>query len=255
MKHFTVSVLALSALAVGACSEQIQTALEPDQAVFAKAAGGGGSTVPSVSLKVAIAAVCPAATDAVCRIRSDKDEAYRDGEQNVKAVFDSYGNFIFDTNTSRTSAIRHIVHDFSRRYGTAGTTAGAPEPDNTRNFHFATMKSQLTNGKVDIQTMDVLSTQCLALGSGYTLKSNSKLTARLSFHRGQEDNVASPTAYAVFRRTGADTWTMTPDRTCPNVPLGNEAKNDDVGAVRNDDGTALHGYYHLPFIFTLTRKS
>ena len=46
MKYFTLSVLALSALAVGGCSEQSQTALEPDQAVFAQpgSGGGGGST-------------------------------------------------------------------------------------------------------------------------------------------------------------------------------------------------------------------
>ena len=44
MKQLTVSILALSALALGGCSEQSQTALEPDQAVFAKPGGGGGTT-------------------------------------------------------------------------------------------------------------------------------------------------------------------------------------------------------------------
>jgi hypothetical protein len=102
--------------------------------------------------------------------------------------------------------------------------------------------------------MAVGSSQCLALGSGYGLKSSTKLSARLSFHRGQEDNDASPTAYAVFHRTGDHTWTMSPGSTCPNVLAGKEAKTSDVGAVRSDDGTALHGYYQLPFVFQLTRK-
>ena len=48
MKQLTVSILALSALALAGCSEQSRTALEPDQALFASGksggGGGGGST-------------------------------------------------------------------------------------------------------------------------------------------------------------------------------------------------------------------
>ena len=43
MKQFAVSLLALSALAAFGCSEQAQTVLEPDQALFARPGGGGGS--------------------------------------------------------------------------------------------------------------------------------------------------------------------------------------------------------------------
>ena len=44
MKHLTISILALSALALAGCSEQSRTALEPDQALFAKPGSGGTTT-------------------------------------------------------------------------------------------------------------------------------------------------------------------------------------------------------------------
>ena len=44
MKHPTISILALSALALGGCSEQSRTALEPDQALFSSGKGGGTTT-------------------------------------------------------------------------------------------------------------------------------------------------------------------------------------------------------------------
>ena len=244
------SSLALAAL-VGACAQDSTTPVAPDSALLANRPG----TTDPVSLVVAIAADCPGvATDAVCRINSDDKGSYTDGVDNVKAVLDQYGNFIFDTNNSRKSAIRYIVHDFSRLFREG--TGPAPAPDPKRNFHFATIKSKFATGDhIMIQRMGVNEKQCLALGSGYGLLSDPKLSARLSFHRGQEDNNTSPTAYAVVTRTGENTWTMAPggaDGTCRNVSLA--AQNGDVGAVRNDDGTQLYGYYHLPFIFTLTRK-
>jgi hypothetical protein len=50
MKHLTVSVLALSALAVGACSEQSQTALEPDAPLFSSHKGGSATAETSPKL-------------------------------------------------------------------------------------------------------------------------------------------------------------------------------------------------------------
>ena len=252
------SSLALAALA-GACAQDATTPVAPESALMANKPG----TTSAVSLTVTIASTCPT-TDpyAPCRIKGDDQGAYTDGVQNVKAVLDQYGNFIFDTNNSRSSAIRFIKHDFSARHAdTLGTADGAPKPDTTRGFYFSMVKSQLSTGKVHLQSMPYGADagghdkQCVAFSSGYSLP-NSKLTARLSFHRGHEDNEKSPTAYGVVHRVDVNTWTIKPGKgwDCPNVDAANRAQTDDVAAVRNDDGSALYGYYHLPFIFTLKRK-
>lgn len=249
--------LVLAALLVG-CAEDTTTPLDAGDALMAKP-----GAVSSVELTVTITDACPIGTDALarCRIKGDGKRLaanggtlYVHGEENVKAVLDQYGNLIFDTNNSRSSAVRSVVHDFSARYGTEGTADGAPEPDRTRNIHFATVKSQLTSGKVHIQEMAVGSTQCVGLGNGYAQKANPKLKGKASFHKATEDSQTSPSAYAVVRRGDADTWTMSPGNgsTCSNDPY--PAQTDDVAGVRNDDLTVLYGYYHLPFVFTLTRK-
>lgn len=255
--HFPRS-LALLALFVG-CVQDATTPLSPGEALMANKPG----TTDPVSLMVTITGACPTATDASapCRIKGDGkrltangETLYVHGEENVKAVLDQYGNLIFDTNNSRGSAIRSVVHDFSARYGTEGTVEGAPEPDRTRNIHFATVKSKLTSSKVHIQEMVVGSTQCVGLGNGYAQKANPKLKGKASFHKATEDSETSPSAFAVVHRVDTDTWTMSPGNgsTCSNDPL--LAKTDDVAGVRNDDLTVLYGYYHLPFVFTLTRK-
>lgn len=250
--------LALVAL-LAACAQDTTPLVAPDGALMA---GKPGTTSP-VSLKVTISSDCtpPGSLEPVpCRITSDPAGDYLDGVDYVKAVLDQYGQFIFDTNNSRNPAKRYIDLHFTRLY--KAVTGDAPPPDPKRNFHFATIKSKFaTVDHIKIQEMALNTPQCLALGSGYGILNEPKLSARLSFHRGYEDTDTSPTAYAVVTRTGSiestgtDTWTIAPggaDGTCRNVSL--VAKSGDVGAVRNGDGTLVYGYYHLPFIFTLTRK-
>lgn len=88
--------------------------------------------------------------------------------------------------------------------------------------------------------------ECGYMGNGFA--ANSSIGYRVSFHKGFEDTAASPTSFAVFTRLSVTpaVWTVQPAGSCS--PTAN------VAALRSEDGSVLHGYYTMPFLFTLTAK-
>ncbi len=180
-----------------------------------------------------------------CNIRSDGGGAYTDGSQNVSATLDQYGNFIFDTQSSRNPPQRTVTYDL-----TQPLTTGAPSlfQDSVQKHHMASAKPQTDPGQwAAIQTLAVNASECVALATGLELDGTSY---HLYFHRGPEDYLGSPTSYAIVTRTGSGTWTMQPAAGCssPNVNVGA------LYSVANSGSVTLVGDYTLPFFLTLQQK-
>ena len=121
-----------------------------------------------------------------------------------------------------------------------------PSPDNMHNYHFSTGGSPYgTNPFIPLQNLGINgnpATECIYMGNGV---SNSTTTWRVSFHKGNEDTPTSLSAFAVVTRISNTQWKVT--------PVGSCSPNANVGALRNDDGSVLYGYYYMPFSFTLTK--
>jgi len=180
-------------------------------------------------------------------ITNDGLGAYVDGVQNVEARLDLAGTLAFNTFTAkRGSATRWVHYDFSRPVDPLNLFR--PPQDHTQNYHFSTGGTPFSPF-VPVQylgTPGYPTSQCGYMGNGFS--ANSSTGYRVSFHKGFEDTAASPTAFAVFTRISVTpaVWTVQPAGSCS--PAAN------VGALRSDDGSVLHGYYTMPFLFTLTAK-
>lgn len=173
--------------------------------------------------------------------------AYVDGVQNVEARLDLAGTLAFNTFTAkRGSATRWVHYDFSRPVDPLNLFR--PPQDHTQNYHFSTGGTPFSPF-VPVQylgTPGYPTSQCGYMGNGFS--ANSSTGYRVSFHKGFEDTAASPTSFAVFTRISVTpaVWTVQPAGSCS--PTAN------VAALRSEDGSVLHGYYTMPFLFTLTAK-
>ena len=123
----------------------------------------------------------------------------------------------------------------------------AINPSTSQNYHFSTGASSLLPA-VPLQNLGVNGnpvSQCMYMGNSVA---SATTTWRVSFHKGNEDVITSPAAYAVFTRTS-----VSPARWIAQ-PVGSCSPNSNVASLRNDDGTILYGYYYLPFYFTLAAQ-
>ena len=193
-----------------------------------------------VSLKVTV--------NAGNNITSDGKGVYINGTQNVRAIIDGLGNFLFSTqaSNSKTAVVRWVNYNFDQPF--SGYLPLNLTVDHTKPCDFAMIKSNLPGYSfTPLQNLGANQSECVTLfGSFSSITSN----YRVSFHRGQEDVSTSPTAFALVTRTSINpaVWTITPIGTC------SPKSNANVAALRSDDGTVLYGYYYLPFFFTLTAQ-
>ena len=232
--RLTLIPMTLVTLVVAGCGERPQ-ATAPTRLAAQTIMDAKSGTLTAVPLVVTVSDFMGGG------ISSDGGGAYTDGSQNVAAVIDQFGTFAFDTKAStRIAAVRWVTYSFSSPVNPLNTYV--PTPSNSQDYHFSTGASAFSPF-IPLQNLAIGSSECGYMGNEIA---NSTQSWRVSYHKGYEDVSGSPTAFAVFTRTGANTWTVAPSGTC--------SPNSNVAALRSADGTVLYGYYNLPFFFTLTRK-
>jgi hypothetical protein len=181
-------------------------------------------------------------------ITNDSLGPYVDGLQNVEARLDIAGTLAFNTFTGKRGAAARWVHyDFSHPVDPLNEFR--PPQDHTQNYHFSTGGTPFSPPFVPVQylgTPGYPTSECGYMGNGF--QANSSTSYRVSFHKGFEDTAGSPTSYVVFTRVSISpaVWTV--------QPIGSCSPASNVAALRSDDGSVLHGYYTMPFLFTLTAK-
>ncbi len=203
------------------------------------------ASLQTVSLKVTV-------NNTGNKITNDGAADYTNGTQNVQAIIDQYGNFIFNTQASshpRSSTVyRGFNYNFSQPL--TGYTVQNITVDHKKVANFNMIKSNLsTDPFIPLQNLGINgnpATECVTLGGGF---SSATTDYRVSFHRGAEDVSTTASSLVLVTRTkvkatnGTDEWTITPSG-CSG--------NQNIGALRSGDGSTLIGYYSLPFSFTLT---
>jgi len=212
-----------------ACNKQSSDVIKQEEEIAtAKAGGGKPGTVAEVPLRLSI-------NDIGNKITSDGGGDYVNGSQNMKVVFDQYGNLIFDNRKSQGKPAQRV---YQTNLDNPLQVIIDPGFTNGTGNYMATTKSNQFSSFTPIQNMTVGASQCITFhgGAGQNFV--------FSFHGGNEDNSASPTSFAVITRNSATEWTMTPGSCSISA-------NTDVAALRLS-GT-LYGYYHMPFSFTLTK--
>lgn len=235
-----MTCLLILALTITSCKKQaveINYPANPD--ALAASSKGKPSSLSTVSLKVTV-------TDAGNKITSDLLGDYINGAQNVRAVIDNTGNFVFNTNNSPKSPVRKLNFDFSQLLQ-AGT--GTPPPTNTSKNYLVQTVNTSSQNFIPLQNLGVNgnpTSECIALRTeGLT---GITIDWRGIFHAGFDDTSTSPTSYASVTRTDANHWTITALGNCAPATTQNEA------AFRSGDAQILYGYYSLPFSFTLTAQ-
>ncbi len=241
--HLLFTGILFSSLVIASCTKKLaDEAVSKEDATINSRSVSKPVTLSTISLKVTIN------NSPGYNITSDNGGDYFNGTQNVQAIIDKSGTFVFNTNTStRQAAIRWVNYNFNNPVDPTNTYR--PTPSNTKNYHFSTGGSTFgTNPFIPLQNLGVNgnpATECIYMGNGIY---NNTTGWRVSFHKGYEDVSNSTTAFAVVTRTSISpaVWTIT--------PVGSCTTNSNVAALRSEDGTILYGYYNLPFHFTLTAR-
>jgi hypothetical protein len=245
MGYRSLGICLTIAVAAAACAKETQpTGTSPvgPSGVLQEAKPAAPTTIPlSITVSNTDASGNPSG------ITNDGLGPYVDGVQNVEARLDLAGTLAFNTFTAkRGAATRWVRYDFTHPVDPLNLFQ--PPQDPTQNYHFSTGGSQYSPF-VPVQflgTPGYPTSECGYMGNGF--QANSSTGYRVSFHKGFEDTAGSPTAFAVFTRTSVTpaVWTVQPTGSCS--PTAN------VAALRSSDGSALFGYYTIPFLFTLTAK-
>lgn len=168
---------------------------------------------------------------------------YTNGSQNVQAVIDRNGNFLFNTNTnSSRTAIRTLNFDFS---SPITQYSNPPATNTSKSYTLETVASTSTGVTfTPLQNLGEGQSECVSFRV-WGVTSNT-IIWRATFHAGFEDRDSSTTAFAYVTRNNATTWTITSLGNCLNA-IQNKA------ALRSGNAQTLYGYYNLPFSFTLTK--
>ncbi len=180
------------------------------------------------------------------KITSDASPDYTNGSQNVQAVIDKNGNFVFNTNTnSSRTATRTLNFDFSSPITEYSTP---PSTNTSKSFTLETVASISTGITfTPLQNLGVgtnPTSECISFRvRGVT---GNTIDWRATFHAGFEDRDSSTTAFGYVTRNNATTWTITSLGNCLNA-IQNKT------ALRSGNAQTLYGYYNLPFSFTLTK--
>lgn len=224
----------LIVFAFAGCKKQtIELPATTGEIITAKA-GSKPGTYPVVSLRLTV-------DDAGTNITSDGEGDYINGVDNVKVVFDQYGNFMFSgaSNNPNTPMPRYLNYNFGNplfSYSIGGIERG--------NF-ISTGKTETSPTFTPLQNLAEGATQCIGFSAGLM----NIVGGVVNFHRnaGTEDTPTTPTAYVYVKKVSSTQWIMT-----PVPPLsGGCSTISNVAALRING--ALYGYYNMPFSFTLTK--
>jgi len=245
MRYGSLAICLIIAVAASACAdgtEPASTSPVAPSTVSQEAKTGNPQVIPlSITVSNTDGSGNPSG------ITNDGLGAYVDGVQNVEARLDSAGTLAFNTFTAkRGSATRWVHYDFNRPVDPLNLFR--PPQDHTQNYHFSTGGTPFSPF-VPVQylgTPGYATTECGYMGNGFAADSSTGY--RVSFHKGFEDTAGSPTSFAVFTRISVTpaVWTVQPAGSC--------SPTTNVAALRSEDGSVLHGYYMMPFLFTLTAK-
>jgi hypothetical protein len=245
MRYGRLGIFLTIAAAAAACGEGTQPAGTSAVAPSGVSQEAKPGSPPVIPLSITVSNIDAFGNPS--GITNDGQGAYVDGVQNVAASLDVAGTLAFNTFTAHHgSATRWVNYDFSRPVDPLNLFR--PTQDHTQNYHFSTGTSQYSPF-VPVQylgTPGYPTSECGYMGNGF--QANSSTAYRVSFHKGFEDTAGSPTSFAVFTRVSVTpaVWTVQPAGSC--------APTSNVAALRSEDGTVLHGYYTMPFLFTLTKK-
>jgi hypothetical protein len=237
-----LAICTMLSLSLNACGERTGIS-EPSELAANARPSASRNALAVVPLAVTI--VSADSVGVPYGIRGDGLGAYTDGSQGVQAVLDQYGTFAFNTFASGKLPTRWVVYDFSRPVDPSNTYR--PTPSNSKNYHFSTGASSLSPFTA-IQNLGINGnpgSECIYMGNSFA---NAVASWRVSFHKGDEDVISSPTAFAVVQRTSVSpaAWSVQPVGAC--------SANPNVASLRSGDGSHLYGYYYLPFFFRLTAR-
>lgn len=232
-----INVLLLT-FAITSCTKKttaVGQAVNPEEFVTASA-GNKNGTYPEVPLIMTV-------VDAGNKITSDNGTPYANDVDNVRVVFDQYGNFMLTaaSNNPHVPLSRFLNFDFSDPV--SGYTARGSEKGNfissgqTTTSPNSTPPQNLANG----------ATRCIGMTAGLSTLAN----AVLNFHRLPYDDTdagSNPTAYVYVTRIDANHWEIT-----PMPPLsGGCSSVSNVASLRING--VLTGKYNMSFKLLLERK-
>ena len=222
------------------CKKQA-TDLRQSTEESASAKASLSTALPTYSLKVTVD------NSSGNKITSDGLGDYTNGSQNVQAIIDKYGNFIFTTNTITTrTPSRTLNFDFSNVINQFSTP---PATNTSKSYTLETLASTVSGIPfTPLQNLGINgnpTTECVSFrGRGVT---NNTIEWRTTFHAGFEDRIDNTTAFGLVTRINATQWTITALGNCASA-IPNKA------ALRSGNAQTLYGYYNLPVSLTLTKQ-
>jgi hypothetical protein len=224
------------AIAFTSCKKQnsdVTTPANPETISTSK--GGPAPTYPEVPLRMTV-------NDAVeNKITSDGLGEFVNGTQNVKVMFDKYGNFIFNTrasNNPNVPMVRRLNYNFNSPISSNPLVTGIETGS-----YITGGKSATSSGYTPLQDLVVGTTQCIAFSAGL-INFDPKV---VNFHSNWEDVPNTPTAFAYVSRMSQNQWVIS-----PVPPLGGGCSSISNVTAFVTNGGALVWYYHMPYSFTLT---
>jgi len=213
--------------------------------------GSKPSGLQQVALTVVLKSTIDNTSMVQSKINSENGQPYTDGLENVQAIIDQNGNFVFSTNISKSNlAIRYVVYDLSDPVDPTNTYVPAFGRGyyNQYNYVFTTGNSQYGSAFIPLQNLSIDKSECLAMTcnvNGDGVNSIFKYTIR--FHATKDDLSTSPTAFVIVTRIADNEWKIEP-ASCGTA--------NDIGALWTGDtrNEIPKGYFHLPFSFKLTKR-
>jgi hypothetical protein len=200
-------------------------------------AGSKPSTYPEVPLIMTV-------VDAGNKITSDNGNPYINDVDNVRVVFDQYGNFML----AGASNNPHVLQPRFLKYDFSDPVAGyAARPNIEQGKFISSGETTTSTNSTPPQNLAFGATRCIGMTAGIITIANGVL----NFHRlpyDDTDEGANPTAYVYVTRIDNDHWVITP---VPPTSAGCSSVSN-VGSLRING--VLTGKYNMPFKFLLERK-
>jgi hypothetical protein len=207
------------------------------------------NTCPVVSLSVQIVDVD--ANAAPYGLQSDGIGLYTDGQDDVQAVIDSRGVFVFDTGRAYP-ATRTMIARYTRPLPGYAAASLLVDP-------YATYQWR-QHDVITVPMQELVPGQSMCKGAGVNADDPNEHYATL-FHAGEEATSTSPTGLWLITRIDPYTWTIETSATCRgyNVADGDIVNLRRQTAVQTRKGLTYTwgtvGYYHVPFKLILTDRT
>ena len=161
---------------------------------------------------------------------------YANGSQNVQAIIDKNGNFVFNTNTKyNLTPTRALSFDF--------TPNSSPPLISSKSYTLETVASTVLSF-TPLQNLVINQPYCISFR--VLAISGNTINWRAVYHAGFDDRTESTTAFAQVIKTDATHWTITSLGTCLSAIA-------DQAAYRGGNSNDFYGYYSLPFSVKLAK--